>query len=184
MNTATLAQICESLGAALVAGPWPALKVKVGAKWLSNLEDPLPRMVFVLPRPGEETFEAPDQVGSRAGHRPRAVRTRVAPLEVHCGAVTLEDTERLAHDLASEIHRQLYGVYALLGGGYLSENESAWAQYGEVYVLRFSVRQPILETPMGVTPSVATVETVAPKTVIVDPATGAEETDLDYPPDP
>lgn len=182
MSDPTLPQIFQALADALLQSEWPTLSVRVGAKFLDNNEDAMPRMVFVLPRPGEETFEAPDFIGQRAGHRPRAFRTRVAPVEIHVAAETLEDTERLAHDLASEIHKETFGSYALISGGYLSENESGWAQYGEVYVLRVAFRQPILELPMGQSEATVTVTAVAQKSEIEDPATGAVETDVDYPP--
>lgn len=144
----TLGDIFDAITTALQTD-WPELNVRTGAKYLANNEDALPRVVYIPPRPGEETFEAPDFVGQATGRRPKAFRTRVAPCEIHIAAETFDDTERLAHDMASAIHRLTYGAYVLIGGGYLSENESAWAQYGEVYVLRVAFRQPILERPMG-----------------------------------
>ena len=144
----TLGDIFDSITAELVKD-WPDLNPRTGAKFIANNEDPMPRIVYIPPRPGEETFEAPDYVGQSATRRPKAFRTRVAPCEIHVGAATFDDIERLAHDLASAIHRLAHGAYVLNGGGYLSENESAWVQYGEVYVLRVAFRQPILELPMG-----------------------------------
>lgn len=177
-----LSTIAEDISARLrsVYG-WPDLAVRIGARWLANNEDAPPRLVFILPRPGEESFEAPDFIGQRQGHRPRTFRTRISPLEVHCAARTLADTERLSHDLASAIHRSLHGAYEILSGGYLSETESAWAQFAEVYVLRFNVRQPILETPAGQGEDTSLVTIVQQRSEILDPATGAAEVDVDYP---
>jgi len=144
----TLGDIFDGITAELVKD-WPDLNPRTGARFIANNEDPMPRIVYIPPRPGEETFEAPDYVGQSATRRPKAFRTRVAPCEIHVGAATFDDVERLAHDLSSAVHRLTHGAYALIGGGYLSENESGWAQYGEVYVLRVAFRQPILELPMG-----------------------------------
>lgn len=144
----TLGDIFDGITAEMVKD-WPDLNPRTGARYIANNEDPMPRIVYIPPRPGEETFEAPDYVGQSVGRRPKAFRTRVAPCEIHVGAATFDDIERLAHDLASAIHRLTHGAYVLTGGGYLSENESGWAQYGEVYVMRVAFRQPILELPMG-----------------------------------
>lgn len=144
----TLGDIFDGITAELVKD-WPDLSPRTGAKYLANNEDAMPRILYIPPRPGEERFEAPDYVGQSATRRPKAFRTRVAPCEVHVAAATFDDVERLAHDLASAIHRLTHGAYELIGGGYLSENESGWAQYGEVYVMRVAFRQPILELPMG-----------------------------------
>lgn len=151
----TLGDIFDAITEAL-RSDWPDLATRTGARFLANNEDALPRLVYIPPRPGEETFEAPDFVGAGPGRQPKAFRTRIAPCEIHVAAQTFDDTERLAHDLASVIHRLTHGAYALIGGGYLSENESAWAQYAEVYVLRVAFRQPILELPMGQTPITTT----------------------------
>ena len=177
----TLGDIFDGITAELVKD-WPDLNPRTGARFIANNEDPMPRIVYIPPRPGEETFEAPDYVGQSATRRPKAFRTRVAPCEIHVGAATFDDIERLAHDLASAVHRLTHGAYVLIGGGYLSENESGWAQYGEVYVLRVAFRQPILELPMGQSEATVTVTAVAQKSEIEDPATGAVETDVDYPP--
>jgi len=144
----TLGDIFDALTEALTTD-WPDIHVRTGARFLANNEDAMPRVVYIPPRPGEETFEAPDFIGPGPGRQPKAFRTRVAPCEIHIAAETFDDTERLAHDMASVIHRLMHGAYTLLGGGYLSENESGWAQFGEVYVLRVAFRQPILELPMG-----------------------------------
>jgi len=144
----TLGDIFDGITAELVKD-WPDLNPRTGARYLANNEDAMPRIVYIPPRPGEETFEAPDYVGQSAARRPKAFRTRVAPCEIHVAAASFDDTERLAHDLASAIHRLTHGAYALIGGGYLSENESGWAQFAEVYVMRVAFRQPILEMPMG-----------------------------------
>lgn len=181
MSTPTLSQICDAITAQLVTDGWAGLVGRIGARYLANNEDAPPRIVYILPRPGEETFEAPDFVGQRPGHTPRAFRTRVAPVEIHCAATTVYDTERLSHDLASAIHRLTYGAYQILGGGYLSEVEGAWAQFAEVYVMRVAFRQPILELPMGQSEDIATVTTVQQKSEIVNPTDGTVETDVDYP---
>lgn len=180
--TANLAQICDDLSAQLVTDGWTGLASRVGAKYLANNEDPPPRVVYVLPRIGEESFEAPDFIGQRTGHRPRAFRTRVSPVEIHLAALTLADTERLSHDLASAIHRRTYGNYEILGGGYLSESESAWSQFAQVYVLRVAFRSPVLELPLGQSVAVVTVETVQQKSEIVNPTDGTVAVDVDYPP--
>lgn len=182
MTTSTLSQVCEAIAEMLrTEYGWSTLSTRIGAQWLANNEDAPPRIVFILPRPGEEQFEAPDFIGQRRGHRPRAFRTRVAPLEIHCAAATLDQTERLAHDLASASHKLLYGSYQLLGGGYLSENESGWSQFTEVYVLRMSIRQPILETPAGTGEDAALITQVQQRSEVLDPATGVAEVDVDYP---
>lgn len=179
--TTTLCQVFDAITERLVLDGWSGLTGRTGAKYLANNEDPLPRIVYIPPRPGEESFEAPDFVGQRAGHRPRAFRTRVAPVEIHCAAETMEATERLSHDLLSAIHRLTFGAYQALGGGYLSENESGWSQFAEVYVLRVAFRQPILELPMGQAEDVATITAVKQRSEILDPATGTPEVDVDYP---
>lgn len=161
----TLGDIFDGITAELVKD-WPDLNPRTGARYLANNEDAMPRIVYIPPRPGEEIFEAPDYVGQSPTRRPRAFRTRVAPCEIHVAAASFDDTERLAHDLASAIHRLTHGAYALIGGGYLSENESGWAQFAEVYVMRVAFRQPILELPMGqsqntIIPTQAKVQTEA-----------------------
>lgn len=177
----TLSDIFAAIVADLQARGWSTLASRVGSKYLANNEDALPRVVFIPPRPGEESFEAPDFVGQRPGHRPAAFRTRIAPVEIHAAAATFNDTERLGHDLSSSIHRLCYGAYSHLGAGYLSENESGWSAYGEVYVLRVAFRQPILALPMGQAATAANVDAVLQKSEIQFPD-GDVEVDVPYPP--
>lgn len=146
-----------------LAGPWPELAHKIGAKWLANHETPLPRAVWVPPRPGQVRYEPPDFVGQA----PQCFGMAVWPVEIHLSAASLEGEaglEQLAHDVAAVLHRQLSGNYELIGGGFLSEDEGEWSASNHVFVLQVELRFPVVDQLRGQTTEAVEAEEIDLKT--------------------
>lgn len=137
-----------------LAAAWPALSHRIGSEYLANLEDKLPRAVWVPARPGQERFGPPTNIGQT----PQAFLDRLTTVEIHLAAESFDDAEALGHDVASTLCRLLLTVVEIVAGGFLSENEGGWSQGEHVYVLTVAIRLPIVDQLRGQTPTTATVD--------------------------
>lgn len=119
----------------------PQVTHLVGEEEVSSQDSLFPRVVHVL---SDDEFAGTEDYAQGRDQRtqPRSIATAVARFETHCWGIDYDRTELLRDLLINGIHFALQATGLLLGGRW--ENAKRLGKAGQLYVLRWSVRKPVL----------------------------------------
>lgn len=119
----------------------PQVTHLVGEEEVSSQDTLFPRVVHVLT---DDDFTGTEDYAQGRDQRtqPRSIATAVAHCETHCWGCDYDRTEALRDLVINGIHFGVQATRALLGGRW--ENTKKLGKAGQLYVLRWSVRKPVL----------------------------------------
>ena len=157
--------IIDEITARLVAaGKISADKVKVGGKYLFAHSAP-PRIVWL---PISESSGPP----VKGGRIPRSLWTRNIAVEVHAWGEDTDAASQLLNDLVVAAHEVLVDTYEFTGAEWPSLNDEH-SRHGAVVIVRLTIQIPV--APAAAATTTATIESVEPTVLLVDPKDDSEE---------
>jgi len=117
--------------------PGDLVAFRYGERYLSNREDPLPRVIFCVRK---ETFGPAENIG----RNPRPTRTRIVECMIRVQSTELNPTEQLLSDVCLAIMRQTTG-YSTLGSVDWTTDASAWSTDSTIADLTVTFKIPVAD---------------------------------------
>lgn len=119
----------------------PQVTHLVGAEEVSGQDTLFPRVIHF---PTDDDFGGTEDFAQGQDQRtqPRALVSDVARFETHCWGLDYDRAEALRDLVINGIHFGVQAVKLLLGGNW--EHDAKLAKAGRLYILRWSVKKPVL----------------------------------------
>jgi len=128
----------------------PAVTFLCGAEELSSQDSLYPRVIHV---PVDDDFRGTEDYAQGQDQRfqQRSLLTDVARFETHCWGIDYDRAEVLRDAVINGIHFALQATKSIVGGGW--QRDGMINKVGRLYVLRWSVKKPVLQLQQDTIPA-------------------------------